>query len=199
MGEMTRDMVNAMQLASEKHRWQMRDDNTSALAHLLRVAAEVAKWEDSSSKAFCISMLHDIVEDSDVDESKLTGLFDSEIAAGIMQLTKKKGMTNAQFMPTLADCPCLVVAIKVADRTDNLEDILNASSKKWPDDRIAAYLPSSRRLLAIANQKNVARGLTERLANAIMTLQDRLIPDRLRGKSEKAPDDTAQNPSSVAG
>ncbi|MEY4565213.1 MAG: hypothetical protein RLY14_183 [Planctomycetota bacterium] len=77
-----------------------------------------------SSRAVIIALLHDVVEDSSQpQELTLEGLkrnFDREICDGVMQLTKGRSQSRADFLTHVGQLTGELAVVKALDRHDNL-------------------------------------------------------------------------------
>jgi (p)ppGpp synthase/HD superfamily hydrolase len=110
--------VRAQLIATKAHAGQTRRDGcTPYIKHPEAVAARV-----SSAKAKAVAWLHDVLEDCDVDEESLRKeQFDEEIIQAVSLLTKRDGLTEAQYLAGIKGNE-LASEVKIADMLANLSD-----------------------------------------------------------------------------
>jgi len=113
---------------------QSRDDGTPYVLHPLRVASMLVEEMDVRDfKTLCVALLHDAVEDSAmVTLDEIAAECSPAIAELVRVLTKppKQGRTHAEinsvYFPRIAQFPDETVRyVKLADRLDNVRDLVN--------------------------------------------------------------------------
>jgi len=139
-------LLQAVAFASQKHRTQRRKDElTPYINHPLHVAlllSEVGRVQDSEILAAAV--LHDTVEDTDTTLGELAAHFGDRVAALVLEVTDDDTMPYRQrkqyeidHAPQLSDDATL---IKLADRTSNAMDLVEAPAQGWDVKRRQQYL-----------------------------------------------------------
>jgi (p)ppGpp synthase/HD superfamily hydrolase len=146
----------AIELAFAAHEGQVRDEGTPYVEHPMRV------WEsfkhhrplgDTPLRRYeelgCIAILHDVLEDCDVDDEQLAADFSPFVAEGVRLLTKPplrtdadKPARDAAYFAALRQGPVDVQLIKLLDRLDNLTSL--AASPK--PGKVARYVDETERI-----------------------------------------------------
>ncbi len=132
-GKEDRDLIiKAYEMARDAHKGQFRKSGEPFIIHPLEVARIVAMDLGLGVKAIVSSLLHDMVEDTDMTEADVEKHFGSKIAQIVDGLTKLSGAfeqtTSLQAenfkktLLTLAD-DSRVILIKLADRLHNMRTL----------------------------------------------------------------------------
>lgn len=141
------DLVQtALYFAARAHNGQQRyGSGLPKLVHLSDVALEVAaaltdEPSYDQTLALCCALLHDVLEDTDVDETTLAAHFGPAITAGVRALTKDPALPALERMPDslrrIVQQPREVWLVKLADRISNLSAKPPAH---WSPERVAGY------------------------------------------------------------
>ena len=134
------DLVEkAMALAKEKHEGMTDKYGNPYIEHLERVADRVREMEydfvDETSEIemyVATAYLHDIVEDTDITREILVQAFPVDVVTAIFKLTRKKGMTYAEYIEELMSRGnALTLSGKIA-RVVKLADLLDHVSGPTP-------------------------------------------------------------------
>jgi len=143
----------ALDLASDCHVGQQRDDGTPYMLHPLRTALILARELGvRDAIAVCAALLHDTLEDQcSVSLDDIRRLFGAEVASIIEAVTKphargrSHGEVNAIYFPRLRAADELVRTVKLADRLDNIRDLPNsqdrAKRRRMIDETRLFYMP----------------------------------------------------------
>ena len=98
----------AQSLAAECHDGMVDKYGNPYMEHLERVADRVREMEydfvDETSEIelyIATAYLHDIVEDTDITRDILVQAFPADVVTAIFKLTRKKGMTYAEYIEEL--------------------------------------------------------------------------------------------------
>ena len=118
----------AYMVAEIAHGGQTRDDGTPYIEHPKRVAEIVSQYNKSVSVKI-ISLLHDTVEDTEIDYDFLNKYF-RNVADEILILTKKEGEDLKTYLEKVFEYKSPNTSfVKIADRIDNIRDLKNCPNK----------------------------------------------------------------------
>lgn len=131
----------------------------SYLAHIGAVAMEItaalARRDDVADPDLAVqcALLHDVVEDTEVELAELAARFGDRVAAGVAALTKDPGSGDkaAQMTDSLARIrqqPPEIWMVKLADRITNLAP----PPAHWSTDKIERYRREAEAILAALGQ-----------------------------------------------
>jgi len=121
----------AFELANHAHRNQRRKSSEPYIFHPIAVAKIVAVEIGLGATAIISALLHDVVEDTDIEQKEITTLFGTRIGLIVDGLTKLDGTYKAEnkqaenfkkVLSTLLE-DVRVVLIKMADRLHNMRTI----------------------------------------------------------------------------
>ena len=149
----------ALMLAKELHSEQKRDDGSPYLEqHIYPVALTILKTiklgyiyaspRITSRDMIITALLHDALEDTDVEESKIICEFGENVYKMIKVLTKKRPWEEnydiEEYMRRLNSSSIHTRIIKLADRMNNLFCLQYTSEEKrrwYIEDTVKYYLP----------------------------------------------------------
>jgi len=151
-------IYEAYEFAKKSHHGQRRSSGEEFIVHPLGVARIIVEMNlDTASVAAAI--LHDVVEDTDVDIDTIRDKFGSEIADIIDGLTKLSAIKTASHQKEQADNlrkmiiamarDIRVILIKLADRLHNMQTLrflAPEKQKKKAKETIEIYAPLAHRL-----------------------------------------------------
>lgn len=134
----------AFRVAAEAHRTQQRDDGRPYLTHPVRVARVLLEeWERGELALIQAALLHDVVEDSEISLEQIEERFGPDVAKLVDHLTKparaegeEKSARDARYYERLAGGPEGAKLVKLADRLDNIRDMLSAN---WSEAKKRTY------------------------------------------------------------
>ncbi len=138
-------MIKAAVFAAEKHKYQRRKgfNQIPYINHPLKVAELLIDCEESDSDLLIASILHDVIEDTDVNESDISEKFNSSIGKLVNEVSDNKDLPytirkelQVKKAPDLSHNAKL---IKIADKICNIRDILSYPLD-WSAERKLAYL-----------------------------------------------------------
>ena len=139
-------LIKAADFAAFKHRRQRRKDAEAspyinhplALARVLRIEAGLADVDVLVS-----AILHDTVEDTETSVEELEREFGKVVAGIVAEVTDDKRLPKperkrlqVEHAPHISSQAKLV---KLADKTCNLRDVVDAPPAHWPLERRRAY------------------------------------------------------------
>ena len=156
-----RELIDkAFKIANEAH-WNMRRKSGEPyIIHPISVARIVNQEIGLGAKSIAVSLLHDVVEDTDYTLEDIEKEFDPKIASLIDGLTKISGTYNKEntasmqaenfrkMLLTLSD-DLRVILIKIADRLHNmrtLDSMPEHKKMKVAGETIFLYAPLANRL-----------------------------------------------------
>lgn len=171
---------DAYYFAKQAHLHQKRDDGTDYYHHCARVAVlAVRKFGVREPAAIQAALLHDVVEDTGVTLEQLREKFGSQVVGYTSMLTKparRPGESyqerDAAYIKMIEDSGSRsAIALKLADRYDNIED-----THLMPDHKkIVRYLADTEEIyipLATRHFPQVARELTTRVTTLHQWLEN---------------------------
>ena len=108
----------AIEIATEAHTGQYRDNGEPYILHPIRVMMKMDTVQERT-----VAVLHDVVEDSRIPFEELATKLDltvsSEIMIVLVRLTHFQNKTYDEYIKNIARCP-MARKIKIADLEDNL-------------------------------------------------------------------------------
>ncbi len=137
--------IGAIAWASHKHRYQKRKDEegTPFINHPIGVMNRLIKAGITNPDILCAAVLHDTIEDVGVTFEEIAERFNYSVACFVMEVTDDKSLPKVErkrLQVANADKKSDGAKyIKLADKLDNLEDLLTKAPKGWDDLRIAGY------------------------------------------------------------
>ena len=133
-------------------------------------ALTVDKFSNPNLAVQC-ALLHDVLEDTDTDYPTLSAAFDTQIADGVLALTKDcrraKSDAMSDSLLRIKAQPREVWAVKIADRITNLQP----PPETWPLDKRLAYCDEAE--LILWELESCSGYLAERLRQKIVIYRAR--------------------------
>ena len=170
--------VRAAAFAAEKHRHQRRKDREESpyINHplaLARVLADEGGVRDAT--VLCAAVLHDTIEDTKTTAAELEGLFGSDVASVVMEVTDDKNLPKEE-RKRLQEVHARNISsraklVKLADKICNLRDILQSPPHEWAADRKRKYFEWANRV--VDGLRGVHPGL-EAVFDGLMARQEEL-------------------------
>ncbi|MBQ6190411.1 MAG: hypothetical protein IJK45_09595 [Bacteroidaceae bacterium] len=103
-------------LVTEKHRNQRDKAGMPYMGHLARVAEKCSGDEEKM-----VALMHDLVEDTDVDEAFLRSYgIPEDMVDAVISLTKREGEDYMDFIDRVSN-DSLAREVKIADLEDNMD------------------------------------------------------------------------------
>ncbi len=145
---------NALFFAYDAHSNQLMSfpKNAPYILHCVGVAnialTASSKVEDLNINLVAqVALLHDILEDTNVTYEELSKKFGSEVADGVLALTKNKELRSREAMidsiNRIKKQSKEIAIVKLADRTFNLRCFV----PKWSDEKKVAYVEEAKIIL----------------------------------------------------
>jgi len=156
----------AFELARRGHDGQFRKHGPPYIEHPVAVAKRL--WELSGAmdeELVAAAFLHDTLEDTEVTRGEIATACGARVLRLVEAVTRSKTMPKPEYLAHLKDAPADVKALKVADRTENLRDVVGlgdvAFAKRYAEE-------TEQFLLRLADEvpAGLGRGLREALENA---------------------------------
>ncbi len=148
----------AFNFAMDAHQGMRRKSGDLYIFHPVAVATVCAKEMNLSTTSIVCALLHDVVEDTDVNTEDIEATFGSKVAKIIDGLTKISGVSGhtksmqaenfRKILLTLAD-DVRVILIKLADRLHNMRTLDFMPSRnqlKIASETLEVYAPLAHRL-----------------------------------------------------
>ncbi len=149
---------SAYEFASLAHQGQKRDSGEAYIQHPLEVA-DIVHELGMDTVSIIAALLHDVVEDTDVDSEEIKKKFGSEVALlvdGVTKLSRlafrskqEQQMENLRKMFLAMTQDLRVIIIKLADRLHNMRTLKHLPEEKQKNiarETIEIYAPLTHRL-----------------------------------------------------
>ena len=137
--------IKAYRFAAEAHKGQLfPGTDLPYLMHISFVSMEILACLEVEKKhdgdlAIQCALLHDIIEDTDVTYSEVEASFGSNVARGVLALTKNESLPKEQRMrdslERIRQQPYEIWMVKLADRITNLAP----PPHYWRKDKVERY------------------------------------------------------------
>lgn len=146
-------LLDASYVSAQLHGEQRRKDRdaTPYINHPLSVAHLLMECGVSDPTALCAAILHDVIEDQGVTKEQLARRYGPAVAHTVDEVSDDKSLSKqrrkemqVEHAPHLSYRAKLV---KLADKTRNIEDVLD-SPPDWSQGRRLAYLDWAERVVA---------------------------------------------------
>lgn len=149
----------ALDFAKRAHQDQMRENGDPYITHPLAVATELLSWR-MDVKSLAAALLHDVVEDTQVDINLLAQTFGSEVSQLIDGLSKLarlhypsktvEKIENFRKMILATAKDLRIILIKLSDRLHNmrtLDGIVRQDKRqRIAEETLTIYAPIARRI-----------------------------------------------------
>lgn len=119
-------LYNALQLAMDAHKGQLRKGGQDYIRHPIRVAQRINEW-GGSQEMQAAALLHDTLEDTGLSPSEILEHTNESVLKLVITLTHMDDTTFEQYMAQV-NTSREALTIKVADRIDNLLDSIRNTS-----------------------------------------------------------------------
>lgn len=138
--------IQALRFAAKQHAGQVRKDRqrTPYINHPIHVMSILTEAEIDDAALLAAAALHDTVEDTHTTIEQIEALFGAEVATLVAAVSDNKDLKKAQrkqlqieHMPHL---PAKAQWLKIADKTANLEDLINHPPYDWSQARLLEYV-----------------------------------------------------------
>ncbi|MCW5602615.1 HD domain-containing protein [Nitrosomonas sp.] len=141
----------AAKFAAAKHKGQTRKDGkTPYITHPIQVATILSKEAHENDPVIILgALLHDTIEDTNTSFEELVQEFGKEVAELVLEVTNdprlskqenKAAQVAKQWSPR-------AIKLKMADKTANLRDLVNAPPVGMPKDKKIEYANHARKVI----------------------------------------------------
>ncbi|XP_043068217.1 guanosine-3',5'-bis(diphosphate) 3'-pyrophosphohydrolase MESH1 [Drosophila bipectinata] len=138
--------MECLQYAALKHRTQRRKDpqETPYVNHVINVSTILSVEACVTDEAVLMAaLLHDVVEDTDATFSDVEQLFGPDVCGLVREVTDDKSLEKQERKRLqIVNGPktsSRAKLIKLADKLDNLRDLLVNTPKGWTEERREQY------------------------------------------------------------
>ena len=182
-----RRISEAALFAAHAHKNQMREDmGDPYLVHLSEVAAMCASIDPLDPVLVAAAWLHDTIEYTDTGHAALRERFGEAVADLVADVSDPPGLKGKarrqRQVDHTAKAGVRTKRLKIADRTSNVEEVLNGPEDRFRPKSAARYLKWSRRVVDVC--RGAAPELEARFDQSAARLQHRL--ERNRDGADKA-------------
>lgn len=127
-------VIVAREIATHAHAGATRKHGPPYIHHPLNVAR--LAWEAIPGvdlELVCAALLHDVLEDTTVTSEELAQRVGKSVTELVKELTRPKGMTRQEYFADFRNQKKSrkAVLLKLADRIDNLSDIVLQPDREW--------------------------------------------------------------------
>lgn len=130
-GEKFKNLKIAINIAEQLHYNQVRNTGEEYITHPARATCNLISLGIEDEIILSVCMLHDVIEDCNIDEFTLTNKYglDERIGNLVRIVSKSKDTDIGQYFKEIKKYPeCILV--KLADRCHNISTMKNAFSKE---------------------------------------------------------------------
>jgi GTP diphosphokinase / guanosine-3',5'-bis(diphosphate) 3'-diphosphatase len=156
--EYVEKIFQAYQLGADAHRGQRRHSGEPYITHPVAVACILADMH-MDAQSIIAALLHDVIEDTEVDKESIAAMFDdviAELVDGVSKLTQIEFKSRAEAraenflkMILAMSRDIRVIIIKLADRLHNMrtiEALAPVKRRRIAKETLEIYAPIAQRL-----------------------------------------------------
>jgi GTP diphosphokinase / guanosine-3',5'-bis(diphosphate) 3'-diphosphatase len=138
-------LLKATSFAADKHKFQRRKGslNIPYINHPIKASMLIANCNETDIDLLVSALLHDIIEDTETNESELSDTFNPHVAAIVKEVTDDMSLSRkVRKEIQIQKAPGLsreAKIIKIADKVSNIEDII-AYPLLWTRKRKLNYI-----------------------------------------------------------
>jgi len=155
MDDSTGIILKAFRFAAEKHNDQRRKDAKASpyINHLIGVAETLWTVGDVRDLDLLVAaILHDTIEDTNTAPDEIKTQFGDEVLSLVLEVTDDKSLPKqtrkqlqVEHAPHKSEKAKL---LKIADKINNIRDIIKSSPESWSMERRQEYLLWSEKVVA---------------------------------------------------
>jgi len=135
-GEGLPHTMRAVNLAHILHKDQKRKDGLEYVEHVIATGHLLIAHGIKNDAVLAASILHDAIEDTDYTYERMEEEFNSDITNLVRLLTKEDDVLIEEYFEKMAT-DVRALAIKAADRTHNISDMVKAFSIEKMEEYVA--------------------------------------------------------------
>ncbi|MGE0144362.1 MAG: HD domain-containing protein [Planctomycetota bacterium] len=138
-------LIHAANFAADRHATQRRrGTDTPYVNHPLAVARRlIDQGGIDDTVTLAAAILHDTVEDTKTSHEELRARFGDEVAAVVAEVTDDRRLPKAERkraqVRKAGTLSASARAVKLADKLDNLSDLLQLAPPTWSPARVRGY------------------------------------------------------------
>lgn len=134
---------------------QTREDGTTPYGvHPLRVVDRLRNAGEREANILAAAALHDVLEDCEISADELSSVFGSEVTSLVKELTQRKDQNKDQYIEQISNSSRNARAIKLADRLDNVTEMLKMGFQTFGGISPTEYMQQSRAVLEACGGAN---------------------------------------------
>jgi (p)ppGpp synthase/HD superfamily hydrolase len=179
-------VLRAATTAAQWHSKQKRKgaDGEPYINHLLEVAALVAEATGGKDPALVVAaLLHDAIEDQKIPRETIAEKFGEDVATLVVECTDDKNLPKPERKRLqIVNAPnrsARAKLLKLADKTSNLNSLVDSPPAHWGAQRRADYIVWSIQVVAALGD-GIEPGLLEKFVRASGRAES-AVPDRAPG------------------
>lgn len=145
-------LLQVIQFAAEKHRYQHRKDEiTPYINHPIEVASLLLEHGETDLVLLSAAILHDTIEDTNTTEAEIEKLFGPEVLAVVLEVTDAKHLSRPERkkmqVAHAASISRRGKLLKLADKICNISDLISCPPEGWEDSRKIQYFKWSKQVV----------------------------------------------------
>lgn len=165
------EIKKALELAKKSHENQKRDEGDPYVIHLFRITNTLIYNLGIKDRDILIaSLLHDIVEDTDITFEQVKEEFGDKVAEIVKALTrdKDKETKEEKFKKTLESSEAIII-LKAADWLDNIRSLVYRTDR---EDRWQRHLRETEQMYIPLAKASGQEYLIEEIQKALETAKN---------------------------
>ena len=133
--------IKAITIAENYHSGAKRKSSEPYISHPIRIANALISLGLTDEKIIIATILHDVLEDTDMTEFELLTIFDKEVVDIIKLLTKDKNYNNDDYYKAIGKNKYASI-VKIADRCHNVSTMYF-----FNEDKIKKYIEETEKYI----------------------------------------------------
>jgi guanosine-3',5'-bis(diphosphate) 3'-pyrophosphohydrolase len=146
-GTAYRTLFHALAFSAEKHKNQRRkgQEHYPYINHPIRVGRYLSECCDGIDVVVLIAaVLHDTIEDTNTNPQEIEALFGRDVLGMVIEVTDDKDLPREVRqrlqIETVSGNSCGAKLIRIADKIDNVTELVHSPPAGWSDERKREYL-----------------------------------------------------------
>lgn len=163
-------LLSAVNFACEKHKYQKRKNNdTPYINHPIRVAHILQGAGIDDENILIGAILHDTIEDTNTTYDEIKNNFNEKIANIVQEVSDDKSLAKVIRKKLQIEHSKNISMesklVKLADKIDNLSDLLLLPPKNWCNKRVTGYFVWSK--FVVDNLMNINEDLDAQIKDIL--------------------------------